>query len=295
MARFRLRFLLQELDLVGPEVVIGRSPDCQITIEDPLVSRQHARILIGPEGAKVSDLGSRNGVRVNGNLIQEETILKDQDRVRLGTQELVFLTLDENATGLARATGFMYQCRGCGKPFPEGTPACPHCGTVVPVTEDGDDSDYDTVTGITAEPRPNWTFTLLAEVIERALSAGRGVEAERMFGRAAQEVDERVTVGERIEPEHLSMLGVFAVRLSRLLGSSGWAEWALTLHREQGVMPSEDVLDQLEALEWSEFPTLLPLAQGILLWWGAKRAAEADGDEKQRHARFEAVCSRAGT
>ena len=69
VARFRLRFLLQELDLVGPEIILGRSPDCQITIEDPLVSRQHARITIANGVARVMDMGSRNGVRVNGNLI----------------------------------------------------------------------------------------------------------------------------------------------------------------------------------------------------------------------------------
>ena len=112
MARFRLRFLLQELDLIGPEVVIGRSPECQITIEDPLVSRQHARILISGDEARVVDLGSRNGVRVNGNLIQEETLLHDQDRVRLGTQDLVFLAVDEQAGGsLPKATGFMDKLR----------------------------------------------------------------------------------------------------------------------------------------------------------------------------------------
>jgi hypothetical protein len=39
VARFRLRFLLQELDLIGPVVTLGRSSECQITLEDPLVSR----------------------------------------------------------------------------------------------------------------------------------------------------------------------------------------------------------------------------------------------------------------
>jgi pSer/pThr/pTyr-binding forkhead associated (FHA) protein len=88
VARFRLRFLLQEFDLAGPEVVIGRSPDCHITIEDPLVSRNHAKITISGEEAHVADLGSRNGVRINGRHIQGEALLKDGDRVRLGTQEL---------------------------------------------------------------------------------------------------------------------------------------------------------------------------------------------------------------
>ena len=90
MARYRLKFLLQEFDLRGPEVDLGRSPDCHITIEDPLVSRRHAKIVLTDDGPVVRDLGSRNGVLVNGERVDGERALQDGDRIRLGTQELVF-------------------------------------------------------------------------------------------------------------------------------------------------------------------------------------------------------------
>jgi pSer/pThr/pTyr-binding forkhead associated (FHA) protein len=70
LARFRLRFLLQEIDLPQGDTVIGRSASCQVTIEDPLVSREHARIRISGERATIEDLGSRNGVQVGGNSLQ---------------------------------------------------------------------------------------------------------------------------------------------------------------------------------------------------------------------------------
>src|SRR5580693_6435434 len=95
LARYRLRFLLQEIDLHRGVTFIGRSPDCQVTIEDPLVSRQHARIVIDDMGARVEDLKSRNGVKVNGQAIKGETAIKDGDRLRIGTQELVFCEIDE--------------------------------------------------------------------------------------------------------------------------------------------------------------------------------------------------------
>ena len=66
MARYRLRFLLQEFDLPRGATLIGRSSDCHVTIEDPLVSRQHARIVIDGDDATLQDLGSRNGVKLNG-------------------------------------------------------------------------------------------------------------------------------------------------------------------------------------------------------------------------------------
>ena len=85
MARYRLRFLLQEFDLPRETTLIGRSSDCHVTIEDPLVSRQHARIVIDDDGAKCEDLGSRNGVKINGVIARGFMPLKDGDRLCIGT------------------------------------------------------------------------------------------------------------------------------------------------------------------------------------------------------------------
>src|SRR3954469_23152323 len=90
LARFRLRFLLQEIDLPQGDTVIGRSATCQVTIEDPLVSREHARIRIAGDRATIEDLGSRNGVQVAGVAIAGLHSLRDGERVRIGTQEMVF-------------------------------------------------------------------------------------------------------------------------------------------------------------------------------------------------------------
>ncbi|UCH28346.1 MAG: FHA domain-containing protein [Myxococcales bacterium] len=45
--RYRLRFHLQEVDLTGEEVVIGRGSMCHVTIEDPMLSRRHVLIDLG--------------------------------------------------------------------------------------------------------------------------------------------------------------------------------------------------------------------------------------------------------
>jgi len=255
--------LLQELDLQGPQVVIGRSPECQITIEDPLVSRQHARIFIDAQGARVVDLGSRNGVRINGNLIRGEAQLRHNDRLRLGTQDLVFLVIDEGAARLTRSTGFMTHCRGCSRPFPGESQTCPHCGE--PSVGDTDSNTYETITGVPGQQgQAAWTFQLLGEVIERALSTGRKSEAERMMQRAAREVEERTRAGMKLEAKHLIKVSVFALRLARAKGHPQWAEWALTLHREHDTMPAAEVLDQLEALGEPMVATLKPLLGGFL-------------------------------
>ena len=246
VARFRLRFLLQELDLAGPEIILGRSPDCQITIEDPLVSRQHARITISSGVARIADLGSRNGVRVNGNLIKGEAVLAHNDRVRLGTQDLVFLVVDDHDGRLARSTGYMMHCAGCGRPFPGESGVCPHCGVAADPQEG---QSYDTITGFVVEPQTSWTLQLLGEVIERALNAGRAADAERMFQRAAQEVNARAAAGQSPDAKVLAAVGAYAMRLSKLQGSTRWAEWALDVHRQAGSLPSAEVLPYLESLD----------------------------------------------
>ena len=86
MARYRLRFLLQEIDLPRGATLLGRSPECHVTLEDPLVSREHARIAIYEQSATCEDLGSRNGVKINGLAMKGPTRLKDGDRVRIGTR-----------------------------------------------------------------------------------------------------------------------------------------------------------------------------------------------------------------
>ena len=64
-------------------VLIGRSSDCSIQIDDHSVSRRHARIDPTPEGFCASDLGSTNGTFVNDTPCQRQ-LLKDGDYVRVG-------------------------------------------------------------------------------------------------------------------------------------------------------------------------------------------------------------------
>jgi hypothetical protein len=70
--------------------VIGRSRDCDVVLADANVSRRHAELRPHAEGWTIADLGSTNGVSVNGHLIDQPTPLRAGDRVALGTTEFVF-------------------------------------------------------------------------------------------------------------------------------------------------------------------------------------------------------------
>jgi len=259
LARFRLRFLLQEFDLSGTEVLIGRSSDCQVTIEDPLVSRRHARIRLTEEQALVVDLGSRNGVRVNGTAIQGEKPLEDGDRIRIGTQELVFFVVKEVGRQ-TRATGFMKVCSQCGTPFPQESPQCPHCGAESTAEED-------TISGLMVEPRRSWTFQLLGEVIERALGSGRSIEAERLMRRAARELDERLGTGDRLEAGDTELVAHYATRLSGLVNNPEWVSWALGLYRIHETVPSAALIGEFEKVNFSKLEGANAALDAFAHWW----------------------------
>jgi hypothetical protein len=69
---------------------IGRSRECDVVIEDSGVSRRHAELR--PEGMlwRIEDLGSTNGVRVNGLAIRGAHQLQSGDRIEMGSTEMLF-------------------------------------------------------------------------------------------------------------------------------------------------------------------------------------------------------------
>ena len=70
--------------------VIGRSSSCEIVLEDPNASRRHAAVRPVPGGWQLEDLGSTNGVNLNGLKLNASALLKSGDRIALGHTELVF-------------------------------------------------------------------------------------------------------------------------------------------------------------------------------------------------------------
>lgn len=67
MLRFMLRYHQTALRLPqSGALVLGREPGCDVCIDDPVASRRHARLTVREGSVWIEDLGSRNGVSVNG-------------------------------------------------------------------------------------------------------------------------------------------------------------------------------------------------------------------------------------
>ena len=78
------------------DTTIGRSPDCDIVINDLGCSRYHAAIRRRENGWELTDHESRNGSAINGDVFSGTKILKDGDRIQLAHTQLIFcLTKNE--------------------------------------------------------------------------------------------------------------------------------------------------------------------------------------------------------
>jgi hypothetical protein len=76
--------------LEGPRSTIGRSKDADCVLRDPNVSRHHAELRRSPEGGwSIADLGSTNGVKVNGRRVATAP-LSAGDEVTVGTTTFLF-------------------------------------------------------------------------------------------------------------------------------------------------------------------------------------------------------------
>src|SRR5678810_502978 len=67
-------------------IVIGRSLDCELALEEPILSRHHCRLEPAPKGDGwvVVDLGSRNGTFVNARRVKERQALVTGDIITVG-------------------------------------------------------------------------------------------------------------------------------------------------------------------------------------------------------------------
>jgi hypothetical protein len=277
VVRFRLRFLLQEIDLVPGVTTIGRSAACQITIDDPLVSREHARVRVDGGKAVVEDLGSRNGVSVNGKPIKGPTVVGDTDRIRIGAQELVLCAVGATSAEKTqrRTTGFMCHCAECGIPYPAESPVCPACGSSQRAPQE------DTLSG--ARSDRDWSLELASEAVARALDKQSWEDVERLLLRARLHVEQRVADGGKVDRRPLSGLADAAVALATATGELTWVRWALSLYASLGQTPPEALAKGISSFPPAVRGSLVPAVRRVvetIMEGGGPSAEDRESYEK---------------
>jgi hypothetical protein len=237
-SRFRLRYLHHDLELGIGEFSLGRSADCQLSLDDPLVSRRHALLIVSDDGVTIEDLQSRNGVSVNGEVVTGKAQLADGDRILIGSQELT-LHSSHPRDDDDMEDDLMRSAQGGTHTLPKITavrPAeRPHHGTVRPTLGDAD--------GAPTERRTD-AFSVLGGVAEKALAMGRAEEAERLLSSALADVIDACRAG-RPSPSLVELAARFAAKLATATGKGAWVDYVIEVYDTQGRPCSAHVVDEL--------------------------------------------------
>jgi predicted component of type VI protein secretion system len=229
MQQFRLRYRAHDIELLPGEFVIGRSEDCQLSLDDAMISRRHALLRVSSAGVVVADLGSRNGISVNGEKVKEERRLADGDRITVGKHELTLLILQPDSV----------RTRG------------PLARTLGPVEL----SDLDAAvhgrpqyTPTTGTARAISSFATLSQLADKAFAMGRPEEAERLLTSPLTELMKEAQKGASIDPAVLARFAAAALRLATELQKATWVEWIFSSYRATSQFIPASIIDALLVL-----------------------------------------------
>lgn len=255
MPRYRLRYQATDLELQPGEFVIGRSSSCNLSLDDALVSRRHAVLTVDEQGVAVRDLGSRNGVLVNGERLEGTKKLRHLDRITIGAQDMVVVEVDEQRPG-SPVAGEATPCTACGNTVRADELFCRKCGAsakrrartlagqtvelqrpvVAGTGKPHGGSDPDDVT------RQHSGLALLAGIADKAFALERYEEAERIL---AKYLEGLLDKGRRnlIGSEELVRDATrYALSLAEGLRRPRWIDWVFQMNAATGtVLTSEDV------------------------------------------------------
>jgi FHA domain-containing protein len=212
-------------------------------LDDPLVSRRHALLLVTSNGVTIEDLQSRNGVVVNGRPIAGRTELSSGDKIAIGSQELTLMLASEGVERELLSTTQVGQRTMPRLPVtgPGAIPTPPAPATVRPPPP--------LVTGLSggdvSTERRTDAFKLLGSVAEKALAMGRAEEAERLLTNALADVLEASRSGRRLSPALLDVAARLAAKLATATSKGAWVDYVVELYQLGGRPCPAPVIDEL--------------------------------------------------
>jgi hypothetical protein len=214
---FRLRYLAHDLELPAGEFVVGRSAECQLSVDDPLVSRRHALFKVGKDGVSVEDLGSRNGVVVNGVKIDSTRDLGDSDKITIGSQDMTLHRYEEGSKPAPHDEEYRRATQTLGA-MSVGELRAGVEPTVADEHSKGGSS------------RTVNSFRLLGGVADKALAMGRAEEAERILQALLFEILHRAREGGTIDSDAAEHAARYAARLAGATAKGAWVDYVFDLY-----------------------------------------------------------------
>jgi pSer/pThr/pTyr-binding forkhead associated (FHA) protein len=205
-------------------MVIGRGAGNHLVLDDELVSRRHAQIVLSDDAAVIEDFGSINGVYVNEKRITGPQRLASGDRIVIGQQEMTFRTATSSHFDPSRKRLSAETLQG-GEAFFEqisGSARAPARDRPTNFDETGDHSESPT--------RRGDAIDLLGGVADKVLALGRGEEAERILASFLLALRDGLRRKPVLQPDMLNKAAGYAVKLAGATGKGQWFDYTVELY-----------------------------------------------------------------
>jgi hypothetical protein len=229
-----------EWELDKGSLVIGRATDANMVVEDPLVSRVHARLSVLPdERVIVEDLHSTNGLFINGIRMARPTAgLAEGDRLLIGTTEIsVFSTRSSATMRIGKRIGGV-------KLTPQPRPAANL--KPPPVTQTAQPAQP-VSKGVPTTERSD-AVELVGLLAGRLMASGHPLEATRVLSEHLNNVLLGASAGLSVPENVLEHATRYAIDLYGWTRRPSWVDYPFELHVACQQMPSNASLDLLEAV-----------------------------------------------
>jgi FHA domain len=224
-----------EHELRTGSLLVGRLTECDIVIDEALVSRMHARVCVTSDGVTLEDLHSTNGVYVNGARIVHAVALNVGDRALIGTQELAFYEI------------------GTDPAPPPSTEAPPSSGNATgdPPTKKTGAQQHPLPIPVTARAE---ALELLGTLARRLANENKADQAPRMLGPHLKGILRGAHSG-LVVPNALSTLASeYAIDLAHWTSDTRWLDYVVELHLVTKRLLPKSVLAALQRAErWVGF------------------------------------------
>ncbi len=229
--RFWLEHNGRNLDLRRGRLLVGRSSNCQLVLEDSMVSRRHAELLVTEDSVTVVDLGSVNGVYLNSRRVRENQRMKEGDRLQIGQREFVLQSVVRVSLPASsdrdRANA--------------NANANPNAQTL--------HGDFAALMNARAESEDQThvgdVFDVLGSVADKVLALDRGDEAERILSGVLISMQREAAAGKDLNPSISERAAIYAVRIANATGRASWLDYTIDLYAKLGRVLPLAVVDQL--------------------------------------------------
>jgi hypothetical protein len=242
--RYALRYRGQIFPIHGNQATLGRNLDCDVILSGPLVSRLHAKVSIDADGVVVEDLLSRNGVAVDGVLIDGPRRVEPGARLRLGdeTVELVAERLDRSSRppSIPPSIPPPLNTERNSANFRAQDPDRPSGQSRVPDSQRSSMPEENEELTHRAD-----LFDLLGAAVERAFAANNGEEVARLLGRHFERIVEQARTERQPHDELYGRAALYAVRLAVTSGKACWFDYVVRLYATLSVPLPLPIVDQL--------------------------------------------------